>query len=149
MRISLLVSIVFCGLIYLLSPSLIPIIFGKGFKESVPMIQGIMPGIFVLVIFRILNSRLAGMGKPQVAIYSFIPALILNLILNLIWIPRYGAMGSVWATNVSYGFGCIIFLFAYSWKVGMPVTEIFRFRKSDFDFFAIIKNRFRGKSRVE
>ena len=148
MRVSLLISILSCGIIYLVSPSLIPLIFGYGFKGSVPMIRVILPGILVLVIFRILNSRLAGMGKPQVAIYSFIPALILNLILNLIWIPRYGAMGSVWATNASYGFGCIIFLFAYSWKVRMPVSEIFRFKKSDFDFFTIIKNRFKRKSQI-
>ena len=135
MRVSFLISILFCGLIYLLAPSLIPLVFGSDFAGSVPMIQYILPGILLLVIFRILNSRLAGMGKPQVAMYTFIPALILNLILNLILIPLYGAMGSVWATNASYGLGCMIFLFVYSWKVKMPVIEIFRFRKSDFYFF--------------
>ena len=148
MRISFLVSILLCMIIYLLAPSVIPLIFGSGFRGSVPMVRGILPGILMLVVFRILNSRLAGMGKPQVAIYTFIPALILNLILNFIWIPRYGAMGSVWATNASYTFGCIIFLFAYSWKVRMPVIEIFRYQRSDFDFFNIIKNRFRRKSRI-
>ena len=148
MRISFLVSILLCMIIYLLAPSVIPLIFGSGFRGSVPMVRGILPGILMLVVFRILNSRLAGMGKPQVAIYTFIPALILNLILNFIWIPRYGAMGSVWATNASYTFGCIIFLFAYSWKVRMPVIEIFRYQRSDFDFFTIIKNRFRRKSRI-
>jgi O-antigen/teichoic acid export membrane protein len=105
------------------------------------MIRGILPGVLVLVVFRILNSRLAGMGKPQVAIYCFIPALIINLILNIIWIPRHGGMGAVWATNASYGTGCFIFLFAYAWKVKMPVTKIFSYRKSDFYFFRNIKKR--------
>ncbi len=149
MRISFLVSILLCMIIYLLAPSLIPLIFGSGFRGSVPMVRGILPGILMLVVFRILNSRLAGMGKPQVAIYTFIPALILNLILNFIWIPRYGAMGSVWATNASYTFGCIIFLFAYSWKVRMPVIEIFRYQRSDFDFFTNIKKRLYGNRRSE
>ncbi len=149
MRISFLVSILLCMIIYLLAPSLIPLIFGSGFRGSVPMVRGILPGILMLVVFRILNSRLAGMGKPQVAIYTFIPALILNLILNFIWIPRYGAMGSVWATNASYTFGCIIFLFAYSWKVRMPVIEIFRYQRSDFYFFTNIKKRLYGNRRSE
>jgi Na+-driven multidrug efflux pump len=105
------------------------------------MICGILPGVLVLVIFRILNSRLAGMGKPQVAIYCFIPALIINLILNILWIPGYGGMGAVWATNASYGAGCIIFLFAYSWKIKMSIIEIFHYRKSDFYFFSNIKKR--------
>jgi O-antigen/teichoic acid export membrane protein len=135
MRVSFLISIAFCAMIYLLAPCLIPLVFGHDFTGSIPMIRWILPGILMLTVFRILNSRLAGMGKPQVAIYAFIPALIVNLILNIIWIPRYGAMGSVWATNASYGMGCVIFLFAYSWKVKMPVGEILRFRKSDFYFF--------------
>ena len=145
MRVSFLISIFFGGIIYLVVPYLIPIIFGSEFSKSVPMIRGIVPGVLMMVVFRILNSRLAGMGKPQLAIYSFIPALFTNLILNIIWIPRYGAMGAVWATNASYGLGCLIFLFAYAWKVKMPVIEIFRYRQSDFYFFRIIRNRFRGK----
>jgi O-antigen/teichoic acid export membrane protein len=141
MRVSFLISILLSGLVYLVVPYLIPLIFGKEFTNSVPMVRGILPGILLLVVFRILNSRLAGMGKPQVAIYTFIPALIINLILNIIWIPRHGGMGAVWATNASYGAGCVIFLFAYSWKIKMSVTEIFRYRKSDFYFFKNIKKR--------
>lgn len=146
MRVSFLISLFFGGIIYLVVPSLIPLIFGSGFARSVPMIRGILPGVMLMVVFRILNSRLAGMGKPQLAIYSFIPALFINLILNILWIPQYGGMGAVWATNISYAFGCIIFLFAYAWKVKMPVLEIFRFRKSDFYFFRNIRNRFKGKA---
>jgi O-antigen/teichoic acid export membrane protein len=145
MRVSFLICILFCGIIYLLAPYLIPLVFGSDFIGSVPMIRGILPGVLLLVVFRILNSRLAGMGKPQVAIYSFIPALIINLILNIIWIPRYGGLGAVWATNASYTSGCLIFLFAYSWKVGMPVIEIFRFRKSDFYFFRNLKSKIKWR----
>ena len=149
MRVSFLISILIGGVVYLVSPSLIPLVFGSEFVNSVPMIRGILPGILVLVVFRILNSRLAGMGKPQVAIYSFILPLILNLLFNILWIPRYGGMGAVWATNISYGTGCVIFLFAYSWKVKMPVIEIFRFRRSDFYFFRDFKKFFNEHRRLK
>jgi len=141
LRVSLLFGVFGCILIILLAPTLLPLVFGSGFKGSVPMIRGILPGVMCMVIFRILNSRLAGMGKPQVAIYSFIPPLIINIILNILWIPQYGGMGAVMATNASYGAGCVIFLFAYSWKVKMSIIEIFRFRRSDFYFLTTIKNR--------
>jgi O-antigen/teichoic acid export membrane protein len=141
MRVSFLISIFLSGVVYLVAPYLIPLFFGKDFTKSVPMVRGILPGVLLLVVFRILNSRLAGMGKPQVAIYTFIPALIINLILNIIWIPHHGGMGAVWATNASYGAGCIFFLFAYSWKIKMSIIEIFRYRKSDFYFFSNIKKR--------
>jgi O-antigen/teichoic acid export membrane protein len=139
MRVSFLISILFGTVVYLLVPSLIPLVFGNAFINSIPMIRGILPGVLVLVVFRILNSRLAGMGKPQVAIYCFILPLIINLLLNILWIPKYGGMGAVWATNASYGTGCIIFIFAYSWKVKTSILEIFRFRKSDFYFLLTLK----------
>jgi O-antigen/teichoic acid export membrane protein len=142
LRISLLFGFFGCFLTIVLAPPLLPLIFGTEFTGSIPMIQGILPGIMFMVAFRILNSRLAGMGKPQVAIYCFIPPLIINILLNILWIPRYGGMGAVWATNASYGAGCIIFLFAYSWKVKMRVTDIFRFRKSDFYFLRDFKKIF-------
>jgi O-antigen/teichoic acid export membrane protein len=142
-RVSLLIGIAGCIAIYFLAPPLIPLVFGKDFAGSVPLIQMILPGVMILVIFRILNSRLAGMGKPQIAIFTFIPALIINVILNLIWIPKYGAMGAVWATNVSYAAGTVIFLVVYLRKTQMSFYELARFRKSDFYFLKKFKTRFK------
>jgi O-antigen/teichoic acid export membrane protein len=149
LRVSFLLGLLGCLVMILLAPPLLPLIFGEGFRGSVPMIQSIVPGVMCMVIFRILNSRLAGMGTPQVAIYCFIPPLIINILLNIMWIPQYGGMGAVWATNVSYGAGCLIFLFAYSWKVKMSVVEIFSFRRSDFYFIRNLKNIFNGNRRSE
>ncbi len=142
-RVSLLIGIAGCSVIYFLAPPLIPLVFGPDFTGSVPLIQTILPGILLLIVFRILNSRLAGMGKPQIAIFTFIPALIINVILNLIWIPEYGAMGAVWATNISYAAGTVIFLVVYLRKTHMSLMELVTFRKSDFYFLKNIKNRFK------
>jgi O-antigen/teichoic acid export membrane protein len=88
------------------------------------------------------------MGKPQIAIYAFMPALVINFVLNLFLIPRYGGIGASWATNVSYAVGSIIFLIVYAKMVKMPVQEIFRYRKSDFYFFRNIRHRMTYKTRV-
>jgi O-antigen/teichoic acid export membrane protein len=145
LRVSLLFGIFGCLLISFLAPYLIPLVFGSEFTGSVPMIQSILPGVMCMVIFRILNSRLAAMGKPQIAVYCFIFPLILNIVLNLLWIPHHGGMGAVWATNTSYGTGCFIFILTYSWKVKMSVLEIFRYRKSDFYFFRDVRKRLASK----
>jgi O-antigen/teichoic acid export membrane protein len=147
-RVSLLIGIIGCLILFFVSPFLIPLIFGKEFIQSVPLIQAILPGILLLVAFRILNSRLIGMGKPQNAIWTFLPALLLNLGLNLLWIPKYGALGSAWATNVSYGAGSIVFIFLYARKIKMSVTEIFSYRKSDFYFIRDLKPFSRWKTKI-
>ena len=145
-RVSLLIGLASGILIFFIAPPLIPLIFGKDFAQSVRMIQVVLPGILLLVGFRILNSRLTGMGKPQIAIYTFAPALVINFVLNLFLIPRYGGIGAAWSTNVSYAVGSVIFLIFYSRFVKMPVTEIFTYRKSDFYFFRDIRNRIRQRS---
>lgn len=147
-RVSLLIGLFGGILIFFITPSLVPLIFGQEFARSVPMIQTVLPGILILVGFRILNSRLTGMGKPQIAIYTFAPALLINFILNLILIPRYGGIGSAWATNISYAVGSIIFVIVYSRLVKMPVRDIFTFRQSDFYFFRDLKQRLPFKSKI-
>jgi len=139
-RVSFMVGLLAGILIFLIVPFLVPLIFGKGFIPTVGMIQTILPGVLLLVGFRILNSRLTGMGKPQVAIYTFVPALLINFILNLFLLPRYGGIGAAWATNASYTAGSIGFLFVYSRITRMPVAQLLTFRRSDFYFFRDIKS---------
>jgi len=138
-RVSLIIGLVVSLILFLVAPFFVPLVFGKEFVPTVNMIQTILPGILILVGFRILNSRLTGMGKPQVAIYTFVPALIINFILNMILLPRYGGVGAAWATNVSYAAGSIAFLFVYARITKMSPIQIFTFRKSDFHFFRDFK----------
>lgn len=144
-RISLIIGLIGGVLIFFISPWIVPFVFGKEFIHSVPMIQVVLPGIFVMIGFRILNSRLTGMGKPQIAIFTFLPALLINFVVNLFLIPVYGGVGAAWATNISYAIGSLAYLFVYSRMTKMPVIEIFRYRRSDFYFFRDIKNFRKGR----
>lgn len=148
-RVSLILGVTGGILIFFIAPLLIPLIFGKAFIPSVTMIQVVLPGVLFLVGFRILNSRLTGMGKPQVAIYAFLPALVINFIANLFLIPRFGGIGAAWATNISYGIGSLAFILVYSRLLKIPLTEILRIRKSDFyfirDFKKILYEKRRSK----
>lgn len=138
-RVSLVAGLVAAAALVAVSPWVIPVIWGVKFLPSVPVMQYILPGILFISIYRVLNSRLAGIGKPQFSIYVFTPALVLNVLLNLWWIPLYGAFGAVMATNVSYSLGTIAYVILYSRIVGMPVIEIFKFQKNDFNFVKEMK----------
>lgn len=133
-RVSFIAGLIASAGMFVLSPYVLPAIWGEKFQPSVLIIQYILPGILFISIFRILSSRLAGIGKPQISIYVFLPALIVNVLLNLWWIPLYGAFGAVMATNVSYTLGTIAYIFVYSRIVHMPVLRIFEFQRSDFMF---------------
>ncbi|HNS16581.1 MAG TPA: oligosaccharide flippase family protein [Bacteroidales bacterium] len=135
-RVSIIAGLIASAVLAAVSPWLIPAIWGDNFQSSVRIIQTILPGILFISIFRILSSRLSGIGKPHISIYVFLPALILNILLNLWWIPRHGALGAVWATNVSYSLGTVAYVFIYSKIVHVPVRRIFEFHRSDFMFIS-------------
>jgi O-antigen/teichoic acid export membrane protein len=132
LRMSFIFSLVLAVAMYFLVPVLVPLIFGNEYIPSIRIIQLILPGIIMVVIFRILSGHLSGLGRPEVTLYIFLPALVLNILLNLLWIPDYGGRGAAMATNVSYTFGSVGYLIVYARILKVPVREVIMFRKSDF-----------------
>jgi O-antigen/teichoic acid export membrane protein len=147
LRVSLVFGLVISFFIVVLSPWVVPLVFGEKFRSSILVMQTILPGILMVIMFRILSGQLSGMGRPDAALRAFIPALVLNVVLNYLWIPTYGATGAVMATNLSYTLGSVVYLFTYSRLTGMRVKEILRFSQEDWVFLQRIINKVLGKGR--
>lgn len=91
------------GLLFgFLSELLIVFLFGSDYRESATVIVWLLPGIVSFGYSRILANYLAGIGKPGLNAYRAIGSLIVNLILNIMWLPIYGVIGAAMATSVSY-----------------------------------------------
>jgi O-antigen/teichoic acid export membrane protein len=135
-RLSFLLILLLSIVAVIITPYLIPAIFGSAFAPSAEILLLLLPGIIILVIFRVLSGQVAGMGKPYYAVYIFLPALIINILLNFLWIPAYGGKGAAWASNVSYAVGTIGYWILYSRLVKVDYFEILRFKMSDISIFA-------------
>ena len=141
LRVSLLVVLGAAVILYTVAPQLVNVLFGERYAPSVPIIRTILPGILFFVILKILNSQFVGTGKPQLTMVALIPALILNIVLNLLLIPEYKGIGAAIATNISYFSACFVLLLVYSRTFKIGLLEIFRYRKSDFRFIEKIRLR--------
>lgn len=133
-RVSVLLALIAYIILYFIAPYLVEFVYGKDFLPSVQMIRVLIPGLFMLIMARIMGNRISGEGKPYIFMMIGIPALILNIILNFLWIPIYQGMGAAMATVVSYSFLTIVGLFVYSKYSGMPIAKIFTYRRDDFSF---------------
>jgi O-antigen/teichoic acid export membrane protein len=142
LRMSFLIVLVASVLLWLIIPALLPLLFGEKFRPSTDVVRLMLPGILMFVIARILSGRFAGAGEPRLLIRLFVPTLLLNIVLNLIWIPRWGGLGAAMATNVSYTLGALGILILFSRRMHLPLSEIIRYRKTDFEFVARITKRF-------
>lgn len=146
LRISFILITLVSIILYLLSDYLIIIMYGEAFRDSVWVLKFLLPGVVILTIFKVMNMDLAGKGKPWIAMKAMVPSLIINVLLNYIFIPKYGASGSALASTLSYILAGISFLWYYSKETGISMQEILMFRKSDFDPLKKFLNKFNKHS---
>ncbi len=131
------VSLIFIGLmsiiLLVMSELIIVGMYGEPFRGSISVLNYLLPGVLILTFYKVLNMDLAGKGKPWISMKAMIPALIINIALNLIFIPKYGANGAALSSTISYALSGTLFLFFYSKEAQISIKEILTYKKTDFD----------------
>jgi len=89
---------------------LIPVLFGASFVDAYPALVALLPGIIFISMQRVCGAPVLRAGKPWRITAIYAASLTLNVILNLIWIPKFGPVGASLASSVSYGLGALAFL---------------------------------------
>ena len=77
----------------------------------------------------------------MVSLYAVAPAVLLNVGLNFWLIPLYSINGAAIASTISYIVAVIIYVFIYAKVVEIPVSSLFLYRKSDFDFISKLQKK--------
>jgi O-antigen/teichoic acid export membrane protein len=72
------------------------------YKPAFPALLVIMPGIVSLSLSKILASYTSGVGRPLPTAVAAVVALTLNIVANLILIPRWGIVGASASSLISY-----------------------------------------------
>ncbi len=130
-------------LLFLFSEYIIVGMYGESFRKSSSVLNYLLPGVLILTIYKVMNMDLAGKGKPWISMKAMLPALVVNVPLNLILIPKFGANGAAISSTVSYGIAGLLFLYFYSRAVKLPIKEILTYRKTDFDPLLEVWKKFR------
>lgn len=134
LRLSILIIGIASLILFFVSDQIILILFGEEFAESSLVQKVLLPGVVLLTIFKVLNMDLAGKGKPWLSLKAMVPALFINLLLNLLLIPSYGSKGAALASSISYSVAAFLFIFIYSRACGISIVKLIGFSREDFNF---------------
>lgn len=100
-------------LVTIFSGWIIKLLFGAAYYNSGPLLSVL---IWVVVIMNLSSARtlfLISMNWNRVLFITLLSGTLLNILLNYLLIPKYGAMGAVIATIISYWFAlhgsCFLF----------------------------------------
>lgn len=102
--------------LFLLGPSALSFVFGSPFAESwLPTIL-LLPGAASLAAQRICGPAVLRAGQPWVLAGIFGASFGMNLVLNLVLVPRFGASGSAASSSVSYAASALA-VGAWTWRL--------------------------------
>jgi O-antigen/teichoic acid export membrane protein len=125
----------------ILAQPLIKILFGVNFLPSVLPLLILLPGIIAFGIGGVLAADLSGRGRPEFAFYSSFACLIVNIILNIIFIPKWGIGGAALASSISYWIDTLIILLVFLKISQKSLSEILIIKKEDFrDYLQLLSN---------
>lgn len=122
-------------LLFFLIRYVIVFLYSEEFLPAVQPLQILLPGIVALSVWRLLANDLAGRGKPMLNTYITGVAVVVNLVLNIFWIPRYGIEGAAWASTASYGLALVIILFVYCRLSGNRWTKVLLPQRGDWALY--------------
>lgn len=92
-----------CAVTAVMARPLIGWMYGESFIGAVTPFLWLLPGVFFLGVQTVLAQELAARGYPIGLVLAWGGGLILNVVLNLFWIPRWGIVGAAASSTVAYG----------------------------------------------
>lgn len=74
----------------------------------------LLPGVVVMAWGRVLANGASARGKPGVYLAATSLGLVVNVIANVVLIPRYGIVGAAVATTLVYALVTAVLVWEYS-----------------------------------
>lgn len=112
---------------------LIPIVYGTAYAGGTAIMLVLLPGILFASAPKLLSPWFFASGRPKVHLLATTISLGMNLVLNLIFIPLWGANGAAFASTISYFFYGAYYLFAMRYLDGFALSALLLPHKSDLD----------------
>lgn len=134
LRVSLFIVTISAVVFASISRWVVPFLYGNAFIESSTIINLLLPGVVMIIIVQILHATMSGRGYPLMGFSALVVAIALNIILNLVIIPKYGINGAAVASTISYTVGGIGFSFVFSNKMSIPLNDFLIIKREDFKY---------------
>ena len=113
------------------APWIVPLLFSTDYSNSVMPVIVLLPGIAALTVSKILSADFGARGLPKYSMYISFTNFFLNIILNLILIPKIGIVGAALSSSISYTAGTILQFYFYKKITGIQLREIILIHRDD------------------
>lgn len=131
----LFLTIVFAILLFFFSKWLIILLYSENYYNSILPLQILLIGIVSISLERILTADIIARGKPMITTYIVIITVFINIMLNIVLIPKFGINGAALASTISYFINLCMTLFVYIRISGNSFVNIIFIKRTDLGLY--------------
>ena len=110
---------------------LVPFLFSEEYSKSVLPLVVLLPGIISLSVSKILSTYFISRALPQYSFYVSVLNFILNISLNIIFIPKFGIVGAALSSTVSYTAALLLQVRFYQQLTKISFKELMLIKMDD------------------
>ncbi len=131
MRICFLISIVMAIGVSIISKEFINLLYGAEYHGAERVTNISVWGTIFMVFFRMISQYNVANHKQKYNIIFLGVAILLNIVMNFIFIPVLGINGSALATALGYGFSSLVFIIYFQRLSGISYRDLTIINKND------------------
>jgi O-antigen/teichoic acid export membrane protein len=113
-----------CLLVFAFADILVRNLYSTEFSEVVAPLRWILPGIFTFVLGKILMAELVARKKMYAILRLMVVGTTVNIVGNLVMVPRMGIAGAALASSISYSLVSFIATWYYLRETSVPWTTL-------------------------
>ncbi len=135
-RVITLACVVVASVSLLVAPAGVVLLFGEAFAPAIAPLLLLLPVFLLFGAGAIVHAAMQGMGDLRPYAYANLAGMVLNITLNLFWIPRWGLPGAAAASTIAYLLMAALQVAAYARRSGTPVRDLLIVKRDDWSLVA-------------
>ena len=116
---------------FILGPYFVRFVYGSRFTDAGVALRLILPGVVAYSVVAVLSRYIVGQGRPGTGTFVLLAGLAVNIVSNLLLIPRYGINGAAASSSISYACTAVLSLAVFRRLSGRGLAETLVLRPSD------------------
>lgn len=113
-----------CVFVIMMAPEVVAVMATADYKEAIYVIPSIVGGVFFQVQYYLYANVVYYYKKPKYVMYASVSATFLNLLLNYVFIKRYGYIAAGYTTLVCYTIQALLDYFAMKKVVNQQIYDM-------------------------
>jgi O-antigen/teichoic acid export membrane protein len=135
-------NVVFALALALCARPLIGFVYGPAFLPSYLPFLVLLPGVVFAGVLNVFEAEMVGTGQPlKLSAFAGL-TLVLNIVLNLIAIPRWGILGAAATSGVTYSLLAVLLVLDYRARNrGVSLRDLLLVSRSDVSHYLTLVRR--------